>query len=336
MLRIGVLGAGHLGKIHLRQIKEIESYALAGFYDPNPEMTILAENELGITSFPSISSLIDAVDVVDIVTPTLSHFDCALEAIAKHKHIFIEKPLTYTVEEADILVRKVREAGIKAQVGHVERFNPAFLKAMEFNLKPMFIESSRIAQYNPRGTDVSVVLDLMIHDIDIILNLIPSEVKHISASGVPIISESPDIANARIEFENGYVANVTASRASLKNERKMRLFQKDAYITINFLDKKVDIYEIKTLEGESDNPFALVIDPGNGKKKKEILFSSPKVPEINAIRHELALFAHSILNDHEPPVTIVDGFRSLKLAHQILTKIHEGQIKANLHQDEVL
>jgi predicted dehydrogenase len=327
MLRIGVLGAGHLGKIHIRQIKEIAAYTLVGFYDPDPEKAEAAIEEFGVKAYPDINSLISEVDVVDIVTPTISHYDCAKAAINNNKHIFIEKPLTYTLEEADELVRLVKEKNIKAQVGHVERFNPAFLAAQELELFPMFIESSRIAQYNPRGTDVSVVLDLMIHDLDLILNLIPADVANISASGVPIISDTPDIANARIEFENGYVANVTTSRASLKNERKMRIFQKNAYITINFLDKKVDVYNIRDLEGEQSNPFSIIVDPGNGKAKKEISFDSLKIPEVNAIRHELSLFAEAIEKNREPEVTITDGFRSLKLAYQILEKIEEGMNK---------
>ncbi|MBC8342648.1 MAG: Gfo/Idh/MocA family oxidoreductase [Bacteroidetes bacterium] len=324
MLKIGVLGAGHLGKIHIRQIKEIPDFKLIGFYDPDPVKAAEASDEFNIKSTTDIDHLIDEADVVDIVTPTISHYECALQAMEKNKHIFIEKPLTYTLEQANQLVKRVKETGIKAQVGHVERFNPAFLAAKELNLKPLFIESSRIAQYKPRGTDVSVVLDLMIHDLDIILNLIPSEILHISASGVPIISDSPDIANARIEFENGYVANLTSSRASLKNERKMRIFQKNAYITINFLDKKVDVYNIHDIKGEQENPFSIIVDPGNGKLKKEITFNSLKVPEINAIRHELTLFSKSIQQNTEPEVTIEDGFRSLKLAYQILDKIEEG------------
>ena len=322
MIRIGVLGAGHLGKIHLRQIKEIPLYELIGFYDPDIAMSKAASAEIGVKYFENMDDLISNVDVVDIVTPTLSHFDCAVQAIKKGKHIFVEKPLTSKVEEGKKLVELVRSANVKCQVGHVERFNPAFIAAQEYDLHPVFIESNRIAQYNPRGTDVSVVLDLMIHDIDIILYLIRSEVKSISASGVAIISNTPDIANARIEFENGYVANITASRASLKNERKMRLFQKNAYITINFLDKKVEIYNIKDIEGQPSNPFAIIIDPGQGKPKKEISMINPKIQEINAIRHELLLFAESIKNNTEPVVTIEDGFKSLKLAHQILDIIN--------------
>lgn len=330
MLRIGVLGAGHLGKIHIRQILEIPHYKLVGFYDPDDVKTKEVESEFNIKSFASIENLVDQVDVVDIVTPTLSHYECAKIALENKKHIFIEKPLTYTIEQANELVQWVEETGVKAQVGHVERFNPAFIAAQELDLNPMFIESTRIAQYNPRGTDVSVVLDLMIHDIDIVLNLIKSEVEKVSASGVPIISDTPDIANARIEFKNGYVANLTTSRASLKNERKMRIFQKNSYITINFLDKKVNVYNIKELEGQSSDPFAIVVDPGEGKSKKEITFENLKVPEINAIRQELKLFAEAILEDKEPVVTIVDGFKSLKLAYQVLDEIKKSIEKINL------
>ncbi|MEA3496838.1 MAG: Gfo/Idh/MocA family oxidoreductase [Bacteroidota bacterium] len=330
MLKIGVLGAGHLGKIHLKLIKEISAYQLCGFFDPDNDTAEKVSNELKIKKFNSLDELIDAVDVIDIVTPTLSHYECAEASIKKGKHLFIEKPLAYSIKEAEELVKMVKVAGIKAQVGHVERFNPAFIAAQETVLKPMFIESTRIAQYNPRGNDVSVVLDLMIHDIDIILSLVDSKVKQINASGVSIISDSPDIANARVEFENGYVANLTASRASLKNERKMRLFQKNSYITINFLDKKVAVYKIHELQGESTDPFSFVIDPGNGKKKKEIIYSTPKVPEINSIKHELTLFSESILNDTTPEVTIDDGFRSLKLAYEILEEINKSQEKVNL------
>jgi len=330
MIKIGVLGAGHLGKIHLRQIKEIPLFELVGFYDPDIDMAKAASSEIGVKYFDNMDDLMSNVDVIDIVTPTLSHYDCAIKAIEKGKHIFVEKPLTSKVEEGEKLVKLVRASNIKCQVGHVERFNPAFMAAQEFDLHPVFIESNRIAQYNPRGTDVSVVLDLMIHDIDIILYLIRSEVKHISASGVAIISNTPDIANARIEFENGYVANITASRASLKNERKMRLFQKNAYITINFLDKKLEIYNIKDIDGQSPNPFAIVIDPGQGKPKKEISMINPKIQEVNAIHHELFLFAESIINNTEPVVTIEDGFKSLKLAHQILEIINHTFENAKL------
>lgn len=322
-LKIGVLGAGHLGKIHLKQIREIREYDLIGFYDSDDKQAKLAAKETGAKAIRDFDEIVSEAEVIDIVTPTTSHFKYAVEAIEAGKHVFIEKPLTYTLEEADILVKKVRKSGVKAQVGHVERFNPAFLAAQEEGLDPAFIEATRISQYNPRGTDVSVVLDLMIHDLDLVLHLINSEISHVSASGVPVVSDTPDIANARIEFENGYVANLTASRASLKNERKMRIFQKNAYFNINFLEKKLDIIRINELKGINLNPLSMTIDPGNGKPKKQVTIHKPKVPEINAIREELRLFAMSIMENTEPVVTIEDGFRSLRLAYIILEKINE-------------
>ena len=234
MLKAGVLGAGHLGKIHLRLLNQSNKFELVGFYDADPENAKRVVEEFGYTYFDSIDGLIEAVDVVDIVTPTLSHYDCAKQAIKKGKHIFIEKPITNTVEEAETIRTLVAEHGVKGQVGHVERFNPAFIGVKEQIKNPMFIECHRLAEFNPRGTDVPVVLDLMIHDIDIILSVVQSPVKHISASGVSVVSETPDIANARIEFKNGCVANLTASRISLKNMRKTRFFQKDAYISVTF------------------------------------------------------------------------------------------------------
>ncbi|MBT8321849.1 MAG: Gfo/Idh/MocA family oxidoreductase, partial [Eudoraea sp.] len=235
MLKVGVLGAGHLGKIHLRLLQESPKYELIGFYDPDAIIGKHVAEEFGYTYIDNLNALIDAVDVVDIVTPTLSHFDCAKKAMEKGKHIFIEKPITKTLEEAEEMLRLQKKFQVKGQVGHVERFNPAF-KAIKNNIaNPMFIEAHRLAEFNPRGTDVPVVLDLMIHDIDIILSVVDSEVKQINASGVSVISKSPDIANARIEFENGCVANLTSSRISLKNMRKSRFFQRDAYISVDFL-----------------------------------------------------------------------------------------------------
>ena len=217
MLKVGVLGAGHLGKIHLKLLQQSDKYELVGFYDQFTENAKKVSEEFGYKAFDSISELIDAVEVVDIVTPTLSHFDCAKEAISKGKHIFIEKPITNTVSEAEAIKTLASMYHVRGQVGHVERFNPAFTAVKDTINDPMFIETHRLAEFNPRGTDVPVVLDLMIHDIDIILSVVDSKVKNINASGVSVISETPDIANARIEFQNGCVANLTASRISLKN-----------------------------------------------------------------------------------------------------------------------
>lgn len=321
MLKIGVFGAGHLGKIHLRLLKEIPSWDLIGFYDPNPETAALVEQELQIKRFDSPDELIDAVDAVDIVTPTLYHYDLAAKAIRKFKHVFVEKPLTHTVAEGKALLRLASEAGVNVQVGHVERFNPAFLNAQHQIEHPMFIETHRLAQFNPRGTDVSVVLDLMIHDIDIVLSLIPYSIKRISASGVAIVSETPDICNARLEFDNGAVANLTASRISLKNMRKSRFFKRDAYISVDFLDKTVSVVRLNQVVGEPD-PMALLIDMGENKGKKQIWFESPKVEPVNAIKMELETFGASISNKTRPIVPIEDGLKALEVAHLIIEQVN--------------
>ncbi len=321
MLKIGVLGVGHLGKIHIKCIKEIPEYELAGFYDPDDQKSEEAAGELGLKRYDSIAALIEDVDVVDIVTPTVSHYECAVDAIKRGKHIFIEKPVSSTVEEAEELIELSREAGVKVQVGHVERFNPAFLAVKEELDNPMFVESHRLAQFNPRGTDVPVVLDLMIHDIDIVLHVIKSEVKKVAASGVNIVSDTPDIANARIEFVNGAVANLTASRISMKNMRKSRFFQRDAYISVDFLEKTSEVVKMHEIDEMPDDPFAMVIDLGEGKKKRRIWFEKPDIEMNNAIVEELRSFKDAIVNDTEPVVTIFDGYNALKVAKQIVDKI---------------
>ncbi|MDP4827278.1 MAG: Gfo/Idh/MocA family oxidoreductase [Flavobacteriales bacterium] len=321
MLKIGVLGAGHLGKIHLNCISQLKDvYECVGFYDPDPEKRKEVSEKFGYAAYDSIDALIDACDVVDIVTPTLSHFECATAALKKTKHVFIEKPVTNTLDEARALVRLNEEANVKIQVGHVERYNPAYVAARGAFDSPRFVEAHRLSQFNPRGTDVSVVLDLMIHDIDIVLNAVGGNVRKISASGVAVLSDTPDIANARLEFDNGCVANLTASRISLKAMRKARFFQRDAYISVDFLTKETEIVRMRGIEGEPD-PFAMTIDLGNGKGFKEILFDKPEVHEGNAIRDELKSFAEAIINDTTPEVTISDGYRALDVAHRILEKL---------------
>ncbi len=320
MLKIGVLGSGHLGKIHIKLIKEIPEYELVGFYDPNDAMASEAAQKLNVKKYNSMDELLDAVDVVDIVTPTLSHYDCASKALRKSKHIFIEKPITNTIEEAKMLISLVQEADVKAQVGHVERFNPAFTAVQEYLANPMFIETHRLAQFNPRGTDVSVVLDLMIHDLDIVLSVVRSNIKRISASGVAIVSEEPDIANARIEFDNGCVANLTASRFSLKNMRKTRFFQRNAYIAVDFLKKSAEVVKMRDIVGELD-PFSMSIDLGEGRGSKEIFFEKPQIEETNAIRDELSAFARCIIDNKRPPVTVEDGYKALDVAYKIIEKL---------------
>lgn len=322
MIKIGVLGVGHLGKIHLNCILKVKDFDLVGFYDPDPERVKLIEQEFQIKGYSSISELLDVVEVVDIVTPTIEHFSCAKEAIRKSKHVFIEKPIVTTPEEALELISLATEAGVKVQVGHVERFNPAFLAAQPYINSPMFIETHRLALFNPRGTDVPVVLDLMIHDIDIVLSAVKSKVRKVHASGVNVVSDTPDIANARLEFENGAVANLTASRLSLKNMRKTRLFQRDAYITIDFLDKVSEIVRMDEINTMPEDPMAMVLDLGDGKKKKRIYFEKPDVQNINAIVEELTSFKNSILHNTEPPVTIHDGYHALQVAHMIMEKIN--------------
>lgn len=320
MLKIGVLGAGHLGKIHIKCIAGLpEEYELVGFYDANAQTVEQVSKEFGIKGFSSIDDLIAAVDVVDIVTPTLNHYDCASQALKSCKHVFIEKPITETPDQAKQLIKLTEEAGVKAQVGHVERFNPAFISARDYIQNPMFIETHRLAEFNPRGTDVPVVLDLMIHDIDIVLSIVKSNIKKISASGVAVLSDTPDIANARIEFDNNCVANLTASRISLKNMRKTRIFQRDAYVTVDFLEKTSEVIRMKDVEN-SEDPFAMIMDLGNGKQK-QIYFEQPNSLSTNAIQEELRSFAIAINKTQDVSVSLEDGYRALDVAHQILEKI---------------
>ena len=321
MLKIGVLGAGHLGKIHIRLLLELkEEFSVVGFYDPSETNAKEACELFGLKRFDTIQSLLDQVDCVDIVTPTLTHFDCASVALRNSKHVFIEKPVTETVDEARSLMALAREANVKVQVGHVERFNPAFQAALPFFNKPMFIETHRLAQFNPRGTDVPVVLDLMIHDLDIILSVVRSGIKRISASGVAVVSDTPDIANARIEFDNGCVANLTASRISMKNMRKSRFFQKDAYIGVDFLTKELEVVRLEDVVGEP-GPFDVVFDLGEGKPVKKVYFDKPDLEEVNAIKEELRTFYEAINEDKTPIVPLEDGFRALDVAQQILDKL---------------
>ena len=319
-LKVGVLGAGHLGKIHLRLLNQSERYELVGFYDPNQEQAQKVVAEFGYTYFDSIDKLIAAVEVVDIVTPTLSHYECAMKAIAAKRHIFIEKPITNTVEEAQEIYRLLEANHLKGQVGHVERFNPAFVAAKPAIKNPMFIEVHRLAEFNPRGTDVSVVLDLMIHDIDVLLSVVHSPVKQVEASGVAVISKSPDITNARIEFENGCVANLTASRISMKNMRKSRFFQRDAYISVDFLEKKVEVIHMKDAP-ENPGEYDMILQNAEGDRK-QIYFEHPEVLPTNAILNELETFADAIEHNTTPVVTFQQGTEALRLAKQISALAH--------------
>jgi predicted dehydrogenase len=320
MLKIGVVGAGHLGKIHIKLIKELDVYHLVGFFDADVENAQKVAQDLGVTAFESFELLLEQCEVIDIVTPTLSHHYYATRALRASKHVFIEKPISTTIEEAREIVQLSTEAGKWVQVGHVERFNPAFTAAMPFCKNPMFIETHRLAQFNPRGTDVSVVLDLMIHDIDIVLHSVKSSVKKISASGVAVVSDTPDIANARIEFDNGCVANLTASRLSLKNMRKTRFFQKDAYISVDFLEKEVEVIRMNNVIGEPD-PLAITIELGQDKGLKQIFMERPEILPTNAIKAELESFSNAIMHNTPPSVTAGDGLLALDIAYRIIEKL---------------
>lgn len=322
MLKIGVFGVGHLGKFHLNNWREIKEVEVVGFYDPNDDAAQDVTEKYQIPRFLDAERLIDAVDVIDVIAPTNYHYDLAKMAIRKGKHVFLEKPMAHTMQEAQELVNLVKESRIKLQVGHVERFNPAFLAVRNMDLNPMFIEVHRLAQFNVRGTEVSVILDLMIHDIDIILSLVKSEVKQISASGVAVMTDTPDIANVRIEFNNGCVANLTSSRISMKKMRKMRLFQKDAYIGIDFLNKKTEI--IKLRSPQDVDAFSFDLDTLHGKKTIAVV--NPQVPEVNAIKKELESFRDAIVNNTPALVSEVDGYRAMDVAHQILQKIKNNNI----------
>ena len=316
MLNAGVLGAGHLGKIHLKLLQQSTKYNLVGFYDANPEAAAQIEKEFGYKSFESMDALITACDMVDVVTPTIYHFECAKKVVEAGKHLFIEKPITHTVAEANELLALAKKYGVLGQVGQVERFNPAFMAVNHMINNTMFIEAHRLAEFNPRGTDVSVVLDLMIHDIDAILSVVQSDVTQVHASGVSVISETPDIANARIEFANGCVANLTASRISMKKMRKARFFQKDAYISVNFLDKKCEVVKMKDAP-ENPDDFAMVLTNAEGKKK-QIYFDNPDVNNNNAILDELDTFADAINNNTTPIVTLEQGANALKVAMMVI------------------
>ncbi|MGZ5264298.1 MAG: Gfo/Idh/MocA family protein [Kaistella sp.] len=319
MLKAGLVGAGHLGKIHLRLLNQSEKYQLVGFHDADAENGKKLEAEFGYRYFDRFEDLLQEIDMIDIVTPTIYHYDYAMKAIENRKHFFIEKPVTQTLQQAEELLYKCREFGIKAQVGHVERYNPAFIGSRDYIHDPMFIEIHRLAEFNPRGTDVSVVLDLMIHDLDILLSIVKSKVKNIHASGVAVVSKSPDICNARIEFENGCVANLTTSRISMKAMRKSRFFQKDAYISVDFLEKKAEVIRMKEAP-ENPTDFDMIIENAEGEKN-QIIFEYPNIQPNNAILDELESFADAITENKNVEVSLEDGTEALKVALEIVKMI---------------
>ncbi len=325
-LKVGVIGAGHLGKLHMKMLNNIENAELIGIYDLNSEQAEKAATEYNTKVYTNLEELFNNVDAVSIVTTTSAHYQVMKEAIKHNLPILVEKPITATIEEAEEVVNLAKEKDLILQVGHIERFNPALLSLDKYNLDPKFIQSDRLAQFNPRGTDVAVVLDLMIHDIDIILSLVKSEVKEVHASGIAVVSDTIDIANARIEFENGAVANVTASRISQKRMRKMRMFQKDAYITLDFNSGVSEIYRLMNKENIPENNFISFGEIGIGDKKKFVVYEQPEQLEVNALKYEIELFVNSVLNKTKPVVSGLDGLKALKVAQKIIATIEEQKV----------
>ncbi|MBP9212480.1 MAG: Gfo/Idh/MocA family oxidoreductase [Bacteroidetes bacterium] len=320
-VKVGVIGTGHLGSLHAKMYADIADAAFIGVFDTDPEKRKSVASKYGVKAFETMSDLLAAVDAVSIATVTTTHHAVAMEALAAGRHVLIEKPITSTLAEADELIALAKQKGVLIQVGHIERFNPAIISLESYQLKPMFIESHRLAQFNPRGTDVAVVLDLMIHDIDIILSLVNSPVKQIDANGVAVVSDTPDIANARLQFENGCVANVTASRISRTKMRKMRMFQGNAYIAIDFQLGSADVFRLGK-EGEGSIWSTMLLGQiGEGKNKRSIIYEQPEMKKINALQYELESFVHAVQNNTRPVVNGEDGRMALDVAQQILQKI---------------
>jgi predicted dehydrogenase len=325
-LKVGVIGVGHLGSLHTKMYAEISSANLIGVYDSDPQRAEKTAAEFGINAFPVLDDLLSQVEAVSIATPTQSHYDVAMQVIKRDVHLLIEKPVTATIEQAQALTDRAETKGLKLQVGHIERFNPAILALEPYNITPLFIESHRLAQFNPRGSDVAVVLDLMIHDIDLILSLVKSKVTRIDANGIAVISDTPDIANARLQFENGCVANVTASRISQNKMRKMRLFQRDAYISIDFAQGLSEVFRLVD-EGSANVKSTMMLGKiDQGQHKRIIVYEQPEVQEVNALKYELERFVESIQKNTETPVTGRDGLHALEVAQEILQKINSQKI----------
>jgi predicted dehydrogenase len=326
-LNVGVIGVGHLGTLHAKMYTQIEGATLVGVYDADAAKARAVAEEYKTKSFASIDDLLAAVQAVSIVTTTKSHFDVASKALSRGIHTFIEKPITETIEQAKSLIAAADAKQLQIQVGHIERFNAAILALESYNIKPLFIESHRLAQFNPRGSDVAVVLDLMIHDIDLILSLVRSPVERIDANGVAVVSDSADIANARIQFQNGCVANVTASRISQNKMRKMRLFQTDAYISIDFAQGLSEVFRLVDEGDIGAKPTMLLGKIEQGTRKRDIVYEQPEVREVNALKYELELFLKSVANGTEPPVSGRDGLQALEVAQEILKRIESQKIK---------
>lgn len=323
-LKVGVIGTGHLGKLHTKMFKSIENCELVGIYDSNPEQAKNVGKEFKVQSASSLEDLLKKVDAISIAATTTAHYELAKKCFEKGVHVFIEKPITTTIKEAEELVEISEKKNLNLQVGHIERFNPALVSMEKYIEEPKFIQTDRLAQFNPRGTDVAVVLDLMIHDIDIILSLVKSDVVDVQANGVAVVSDHLDIANARLQFANGAVANVTASRISQKKLRKMRIFQKDSYIALDFVTGVAEVYRLLSPDVEVSPSLISFGEIGVGNKRKKLVYEQPEQKELNALQYELQLFVDSVINKTKPVVSGIDGLKALKVAQIIIQKI-EGQ-----------
>ncbi len=334
----GVIGVGHLGTFHAQLAQKIDQINLVGLYDIDTKKAQEVASTCQTKVFSSLEQLLAQVEAVSIVVPTIHHYQTALKALEYNCHLFIEKPITSTNSQARELISLCQKKELKLQVGHIERFNPAMLAIKDYPLQPMFIESHRLSQFNPRGTDVSVILDLMIHDIDIILHMVKSPLASIDACGVAVVSDSEDIANVRLRFANGCVANLTSSRISVRAMRKMRIFQKNQYIAIDFLKKKSEIFKLEDCDSTtSATGFSMLIDTiGIGEKKKNIIYEQPEVPEVNSLQAELEEFVQAILLDREPPVTGEQGLQALEVATTILHQIHHPKKTKNFELKIIL
>ncbi|MBI3006050.1 MAG: Gfo/Idh/MocA family oxidoreductase [Ignavibacteriales bacterium] len=326
---IGVVGVGHLGSLHAKMLSETATATLVGVYDSDRAKARQVASEIGTKAFDALDELLKNVQAVNVVTTTKGHFDVAMKALEAGLHVFVEKPITETIQQAKILAEKSNSDGLKIQVGHIERFNPAVLAIEPYRLRPLFIESHRLAQFNPRGSDVAVVLDLMIHDIDLILSLVQSPVERIDANGVAVVSDSVDIANARLQFQNGCVANVTASRISQNKMRKMRMFQQDAYISLDFAQGLAEVFRLLDEGDPNAKPTMMLGKIEQGTRKRVIVYEQPEVKEVNSLKYELELFLQSIQKNTEPPVTAKDGLQALQVADEILRKIESQTMKMN-------
>src|SRR3989339_1325605 len=325
-LKVGIIGTGHLGKLHVKMFKQISECEVAGIFDSNSQTAKVTAREFNTKAFDNLDDLLNEIRAASIAVNTTAHHEIAKRCMEKGVHIFVEKPITASISEAEELVQLSSDRKLNLQVGHIERFNPAIISLEKFIFEPMFIQTDRLAQFNPRGTDVAVVLDLMIHDIDIILSLIKSEVKKIDANGVAVVSNNLDIANARIQFENGAVANVTASRISQKKMRKMRIWQRDNYIALDFVTGASEMYRLLPL-GENISAGVPFGEIGVGGNKKKLFYEQPETKEINALSYELELFINAVINKTRPVVSGEDGLRALAVADDIIKKIEESKLR---------